>query len=211
MHNKNFLGRAGLTPEFEDGVKTFIESAKGQRGHMDRDKIRCPCQKCKNTKFRTPNKVSYHLCMRGFMAEYHNWTSHGKESASEYFEAATVPPVSEEPTPAAYVEDNNHLYWGDDQHMDWTQRMVFYAAEPSYFSSSHDSVPNDGTRSCPLDANRSEYCYGDGSYDYESGLADRFYNVVHAADQPLWNGCTHSQLGTVPELVDIKADDHISK
>ncbi|KAL0349978.1 UNVERIFIED_CONTAM: hypothetical protein Sradi_4147000 [Sesamum radiatum] len=67
MYNKNIQGRAGLTPEFENGVKTFIEWAKGHCGHMDGDKIRCSCQKCKNTKFETPDKVSYHLYMRGFM------------------------------------------------------------------------------------------------------------------------------------------------
>ncbi|KAK4406532.1 hypothetical protein Sango_0659700 [Sesamum angolense] len=40
MYNKNLLGKAGLTSEFEDGVKTFIEWAKGQRKYMDGDKIR---------------------------------------------------------------------------------------------------------------------------------------------------------------------------
>ncbi|KAL0440271.1 UNVERIFIED_CONTAM: hypothetical protein Slati_2510100 [Sesamum latifolium] len=48
-------------------------------------------------------------------------------------------------------------------------------------------------------------------YDYMSGLADRFYDVVHPADQPLWNGCVKSQLAYVAELVNIKAGDHISK
>ncbi|KAL0284136.1 UNVERIFIED_CONTAM: hypothetical protein Sangu_2474300 [Sesamum angustifolium] len=33
--------------------------------------------------------------MLGFMAEYYNWTSHGKE---DYFKAPSVPQVSEEPT-----------------------------------------------------------------------------------------------------------------
>ncbi|KAK4382522.1 hypothetical protein Sango_2728500 [Sesamum angolense] len=78
MYNKNLPGRATLTPKFEDGVKTFIEWAKGQRGHMDGDKIRCPCRKCKNTNFRTPDE--------------------------DYFEAATVPPVSEERTLVVHVE-----------------------------------------------------------------------------------------------------------
>ncbi|KAL0336387.1 UNVERIFIED_CONTAM: hypothetical protein Sradi_4850600 [Sesamum radiatum] len=42
-------------------------------------------------------------------------------------------------------------------------------------------------RSCPMDAGTSSYVYDDGGlYDYnESGLTDRFFNVVHAADQPL--------------------------
>ncbi|KAL0318277.1 UNVERIFIED_CONTAM: hypothetical protein Scaly_2847800 [Sesamum calycinum] len=40
MYNKSLSGRAGLTLEFEDGVKTSIEWAKGQHRHMDGDKIR---------------------------------------------------------------------------------------------------------------------------------------------------------------------------
>ncbi|KAL0449148.1 UNVERIFIED_CONTAM: hypothetical protein Slati_1471200 [Sesamum latifolium] len=84
--------------------------------------------------------------MRGFMTEYYNWTSHGEEGVSEYFEAAAVPLVSEEPGPAAHVEANNHPHWVDEQHMDLAQTMVFYAVGPSYFSSSHDGVPDDDTR-----------------------------------------------------------------
>ncbi|KAK4398012.1 hypothetical protein Sango_1276700 [Sesamum angolense] len=97
--------------------------------------------------------------------------------------------------------------------MNWAQRMVFYATRPSYFTSSHEGVPDDGTRSCLVDAGTSSYVYGGGGlYDYnESGLADRFSNIVHAANQLLWNGCTQSQLGVVAELVDIKADGHISE
>ncbi|KAK4397814.1 hypothetical protein Sango_1256900 [Sesamum angolense] len=52
----------------------------------------------------------------------------------------------------------------------------------------------------------------DGSYDYdESGSTDHFYNIVHTVKHPLWDGCTQSQLGVVAEMVDIKADGHISE
>ncbi|KAL0310268.1 UNVERIFIED_CONTAM: hypothetical protein Scaly_2944500 [Sesamum calycinum] len=184
MYNKNFLGRAGLTPEFEDVIKTFIEWATGQRGHMDRDKIKCPYRKYKNTRFGTPDE----------------------ESVQDYFEAPTILLVSEERTPAGHVA-GNYPQWDDEQHMDWAQKMIFYAAEPSYFASSHEGVPDDGTRSCPVDAGPSSYCYGGSLYDYnESGLTDRFYKLVDAANHPLWDGCTQSRLGVVVELVDIKAD-----
>ncbi|KAL0373230.1 UNVERIFIED_CONTAM: hypothetical protein Scaly_1004600 [Sesamum calycinum] len=84
--------------------------------------------------------------------------------------------------------------------------MVSNTVGPSYFASSHESVPDDGTRSCFVDAGPSSYCYGGGGlYDYdESGLEDHFSNAVHAADQSLCDGCTQSQLGVVAELVDIK-------
>ncbi|KAL0326519.1 UNVERIFIED_CONTAM: hypothetical protein Sangu_1729900 [Sesamum angustifolium] len=76
------------------------------------------------------------------------------------------------------------------------------SAGPSYFASSHEGVPDDGMRSCPVDAGISSCVYGGGGqYDYdESGLADRFSNIVHAANQPLWDGCNQFQLGDVAEL-----------
>ncbi|KAL0290640.1 UNVERIFIED_CONTAM: hypothetical protein Scaly_2664400 [Sesamum calycinum] len=51
--------------------------------------------------------------------------------------------------------------------------MVFDAVGPSYFASSHEDIPDDGTRSYPVDAGPSSYCYGGGPYDYdESGKDD---------------------------------------
>ncbi|KAL0433488.1 UNVERIFIED_CONTAM: hypothetical protein Slati_2683100 [Sesamum latifolium] len=65
------------------------------------------------------------------------------------------------------------------------QRMVLNAVGPAFCSStySQDYAPDD----------------------------DRFHDVLHAIEQPLWNGCTTSQLAAVAELVDIKADGHISQ
>ncbi|KAK4391426.1 hypothetical protein Sango_1920400 [Sesamum angolense] len=82
--------------------------------------------------------------------------------------------------------------------------MVFDAARPSYFASSQEGIPDDGTRSCPVDADPSSY----GLYDYdESRLADHFSNVVPAADQPFWDGCTQSQLEVVFFDGDCRAHD----
>ncbi|KAK4386349.1 hypothetical protein Sango_2505500 [Sesamum angolense] len=112
-----------------------------------------------------------------FISKYYNWTSHGEESVHDYFEALIVPPVSEERIPTGHVE-GNYPQWDDEQHMDWAQRMIFDAARSSYFASSHEGAPNDGTRSCPVDACPSSYCYGGDPYDYdEPGLADNFYNA----------------------------------
>ncbi|KAL0401329.1 UNVERIFIED_CONTAM: hypothetical protein Slati_4162800 [Sesamum latifolium] len=86
--------------------------------------------------------------------------------------------------------------------------MIFGAAGQAY---NQDGAADDGTRSCPLDAGPSPYYYGGGPYDYVHGLIDRFQDVLHAAEQPLWNGCTTSQLAVVAELVDIKVDGHLSE
>ncbi|KAL0368158.1 UNVERIFIED_CONTAM: hypothetical protein Scaly_1034700 [Sesamum calycinum] len=77
----------------------------------------------KNTKFGTPDEVIIYACDY----EYYDWTSHGEDIVQDYYEAPSVPQVSNEP------------------------------------------FADDGTRSCPMDA------------------------------------------GVVAELVDIKADSHISE
>ncbi|KAL0328153.1 UNVERIFIED_CONTAM: hypothetical protein Scaly_2247900 [Sesamum calycinum] len=96
--------------------------------------------------------------------------------------------------------------------MDWAKRTVFDAVGPSYFVTSHKGVSDDDTRFCLVDVSPNSYCYDGGPYDYdESGLAYRFSNIAVATDQSLWDGCTQSQLGVVAELMDIKADGHISE
>ncbi|KAK4384430.1 hypothetical protein Sango_3061700 [Sesamum angolense] len=124
----------------------------------------------KNTKFGTPDEVSYHLCMRGFMAEYYNWTLHGKDIVQDYFKAPSIPQVLEEPTSTGHVE-GNYPQWGDKQYMNWAQR-IFYAAGPSYFASFHKGIPDDGMRFCSVDVDTSSYVYdGGGPYDYDkSGI-----------------------------------------
>ncbi|KAL0388990.1 UNVERIFIED_CONTAM: hypothetical protein Scaly_0256100 [Sesamum calycinum] len=119
MYEKNLPSRAGLTPEFKDGVTAFIQWAKSHHGYMESDKIKCPCWKCKLKFSKSWIRGSY-----------------------------------------------------------------------------------------PTDVGPSSY-YGGPPYDYVFGLTDRFHVVVHAAEQPLWNGCTQSQLGVVTKLVDIKVDCHI--
>ncbi|KAL0297970.1 UNVERIFIED_CONTAM: hypothetical protein Sangu_3168700 [Sesamum angustifolium] len=92
-------------------------------------------------------------------------------------------------------------HWDDAVQMDWAQMMIFYAVGLGLWSNYNENgASNDGMRSCPTDAEPSSY-YGGGPYDYVSGLADRFHDVVHASKQPLWNGCTQSQLTTVAELI----------
>ncbi|KAL0311626.1 UNVERIFIED_CONTAM: hypothetical protein Scaly_2923800 [Sesamum calycinum] len=104
MYEKNLPNRAGLTPEFEDGVTAFIEWAKSQHAYMYSEKIRCPCRQCKNEVLKIPDEVNFDLFMKDFMLEYYNWTSHGEERVQEYFEAITASPLQDEQTPHAPSE-----------------------------------------------------------------------------------------------------------
>ncbi|KAL2248194.1 UNVERIFIED_CONTAM: hypothetical protein Sindi_2671700 [Sesamum indicum] len=102
------------------------------------------------------------------------------------------PHYRKEQTPVSHVMQGMSTPWGDAAQMDWAQRMVFDTAEPAVWSSNYnqDGVPDDGTKLCRTDTGPSSY-YGRSPYDYVSGLADRFHDIVHATKQPFWNGCTN--------------------
>ncbi|KAL0381107.1 UNVERIFIED_CONTAM: hypothetical protein Sangu_0175000 [Sesamum angustifolium] len=86
---------------------------------------------------------------------------------------------------------------------------MVYDATGLYFFSAHpnpepvgacSSIPTDSTKVSP------------NSYGYAvSRLSDRFYDVVHVADHPLYNSCNESQLSTVARLVNIKAENNMSE
>ncbi|KAL0396381.1 UNVERIFIED_CONTAM: hypothetical protein Scaly_0086500 [Sesamum calycinum] len=93
-------------------------------------------------------------------------------------QAPTVPPVSEERTPAGRV-DGNYPQWGDEQHMDWTQRLIFYAARTIYFASSHEGVPDDGPRLYSLRAT-AEHMMWHATHQTEEG------SMCHPSDAEAW-------------------------
>lgn len=67
-----------ISPEFHQGVESFVHFACGQPVFMDRDLIRCPCRKCKNQAYRDVDTVRVHLCSKGFDFNYHVWTYKGE-------------------------------------------------------------------------------------------------------------------------------------
>ncbi|XP_039118852.1 uncharacterized protein LOC120254942 [Dioscorea cayenensis subsp. rotundata] len=79
MYNKNLPGSGALNDEFIAGVTEFIKYASSQPEQMDGSLIRCPCKKCDNLKFFSPDEVMLHLCRKGFTSNYFNWTCHGEK------------------------------------------------------------------------------------------------------------------------------------
>ncbi|KAL0402000.1 UNVERIFIED_CONTAM: hypothetical protein Slati_4229900 [Sesamum latifolium] len=153
MYEKNLSSRAGLTPQFEDGVTAYLNM--------------------------------------------HIWTEE---------QTPTTPklPLLLWRRLLVRIEVMRHRWIGVEDDFQ-CRRLTFL-----YSNYNQDDAPDDGTRSCPTDAGPSSY-YDRGPYDYVSGLGDRFHDVVHAVEQPLWSSCTQSQFGVAAELVDIKVDGHISK
>ncbi|KAL2252595.1 UNVERIFIED_CONTAM: hypothetical protein Sindi_0054200 [Sesamum indicum] len=111
MYEKSLPNRTGLSPEFQDGVTTFIEWVKSQHAYLDGEKIKCPCRKGRNKVFKTTDDVNFKLFMKDFLSEYYNWTSHDEERVQKYFDAIMVTPVQEEQTPIFYVMEGTSTPW----------------------------------------------------------------------------------------------------
>ncbi|XP_039131945.1 uncharacterized protein LOC120268722 isoform X1 [Dioscorea cayenensis subsp. rotundata] len=175
MYNRNLLGRQGLTNEFILGVDEFIQFAINQDdSYKNGENIRCPCFKCKNRRFLHPNDITLHLYRRWFRECYWNWTCHGEE----------VFPISEE---LKEVDDQtlDHIAQEDEQ-MTWDQRMI-YDCLRSHVPPMHESYCYDEAGPSvqpPLD----ESVLGLQS-DEISQLSNRFFDILKAADQPLYVGC----------------------
>ncbi|KAK4411793.1 hypothetical protein Sango_0252300 [Sesamum angolense] len=119
MYEKNQKGNIVVWQEFENGVRDFINWAKYQHAHMNDDKIRCPCRKCKNRKFKTTDVVMYGICMKGFVDGYYNWTAHAEGASSSFPTGASsydydVSGLSEQFFDVVQEADNP-LYSGCDQ------------------------------------------------------------------------------------------------
>uniref|UniRef100_A0A7C9DL29 Transposase-associated domain-containing protein n=1 Tax=Opuntia streptacantha TaxID=393608 RepID=A0A7C9DL29_OPUST len=78
-----------LRDEFINGVEAFDKFARSQQEFMVNNVYRCPCTKCKNTKYLTPDVVKLHLYRKGFVQNYWVWTSHGEVEPSHYGEGTS--------------------------------------------------------------------------------------------------------------------------
>ncbi|KAL0430494.1 UNVERIFIED_CONTAM: hypothetical protein Sradi_0675400 [Sesamum radiatum] len=128
--------------------------------------------------------------MKGFMEGYYNWAAHGEAQVIEYYDDPPAPVSVEIP-----VAPNVATHCGDVEQMNWDQRMVYDAAGPHFFSAHLNPEPVGACSSFPTDGTEA----GPSSYSYDvSRLSNRFFYVVRAADQPLYNGCDESNCRRLP-------------
>ncbi|WMV08423.1 hypothetical protein MTR67_001808 [Solanum verrucosum] len=85
MYNRNNPGRAGMIPEFAEGVTRFINHAMTLDDFLNSRLIRCPCVNCENVRYHTTETVAMHLMMNGFKPGYTVWTSHGEVESDTMF------------------------------------------------------------------------------------------------------------------------------
>ena len=107
MYDRLLPGRKGLTDSFVNGVEEFVSWACLQHQFMDGELIRCPCSKCRNTRFMNCEDVKVDLYRRGFMPNYWYWVSQGESRPSS---SGTEPTFVEMPSNDHFNRFENMIY-----------------------------------------------------------------------------------------------------
>ncbi|XP_038711822.1 uncharacterized protein LOC120006015 [Tripterygium wilfordii] len=188
MYNRVGPNRVGITEEFLNGVEYFIVYAcQNSSEFHSTGTIRCPCVRCKCTKYRGLDDIRMHLYQKGFQPIYHCWTSHGEE----------MPNIPHEAT--VYVQtDTANYYWQSSNRDSFNpyEQMVMDAAGPSV-----------GQELLQEDNYNQQFVS-----EPPNPEAQRFFDMLTAAQAPLWDGCeSHSELSATMRLLSIKADYNMSQ
>ena len=84
MYNILLLDHSGYTQEFLDGVNEFDQFARRQTKFLNGEKYRCPCEKCRNRIYLTPDEVKMHLMHKCFVQDYWFWISYREIEPQQY-------------------------------------------------------------------------------------------------------------------------------
>ncbi|KAG7528519.1 hypothetical protein ISN44_Un175g000020 [Arabidopsis suecica] len=189
--------------EYLAGVEQFIDFASS---HVEDRKCRfyCPCVVCQNSKRMKAATISSHLLSRGFMANYYVWYEHGEDynvvgegtsSHHEYADNTNYTSGTHEPIGfdgenvyAGMANDGENVYAG-------MVNDAFHGSVPYNEYNEHDQSGNDHVHEEPTQE------------------AKRFYDMLAAANTPLYDGCREgqSQLSFAARFMNNKVDYNLSE
>jgi len=78
MYYRLLLDRNCFTQEFITGVNQFDAFTCKQLEFQSGRKYGCPCAKCKNRVYLTPDEVNMQLMYKGFVKKFWYWISLGE-------------------------------------------------------------------------------------------------------------------------------------
>ncbi|GLT30777.1 hypothetical protein SLA2020_055660 [Shorea laevis] len=185
--------------EFNAGVEIFLGFAFSQTDLMfcAKNMIRCPCSKCWNREWHHRRKVQFHLIRNGFMDGYFIWKRHGEIIHRKW----RCTQVGESSSAAAAAAMNNVLS------VDQLKDMLHDAMGPNFFNNEDSATGvEDATQ---FDASFDDP-YGvstESIFEEPRGDAKEFFDLLRAADTPLFDGCDDgvTVLKWVCELMSAKA------
>ncbi|GLU09652.1 hypothetical protein SLE2022_265000 [Rubroshorea leprosula] len=167
--------------EFNAGVEIFLDFAFSQTDPMfcAMNMIRCPCSKCWNREWHHRRRVQSHLITNGFMDGYLIWKRHGEIIHRK----RRCTQVGESSSAAATAAMNNV------PSVDQLRDMLHDAIGPNFFN-------NENSATRVEDATQFDASFDDPSgvstesiFEEPRGDAKEFFDLLRAADKPLFDGC----------------------
>ncbi|GLU14777.1 hypothetical protein SLE2022_313260 [Rubroshorea leprosula] len=167
--------------EFNAGVEIFLDFAFSQTDPMfcAMNMIRCPCSKCWNREWHHRRRVQSHLITNGFMDGYLIWKRHGEIIHRK----RRCTQVGESSSAAATAAMNNV------PSVDQLRDMLHDAIGPNFFN-------NENSATRVEDATQFDASFDDPSgvstesiFEEPRGDAKEFFDLLRAADTPLFDGC----------------------
>ena len=181
-----------VTNAFLSGLETFMHQAGCTPITQESGKMFCPCRKCKNSKFARSETVWKHLVNRGFTPQYYIWYQHGEGYGGN--EASSSNNNFED---GHHSEEPNHLHNEYNYHQDQEQMV------------DHDRV-QDMISDAFLETTTT-IADGTGNVEEPNLDAKRFYEMLDAANQPIYTGCREglSKLSLAARMMNIKTDHNL--
>lgn len=176
-----------VTQEFKDGLEIFMYQAGNMQLTSESGKMFCPCRKCMNRKFILVDTVWKHLLNRGFTPHYYVWFQHGEGYGGE-----------------GASSSNNY---NENVGMNTSNNQQF-----DYHDVEHGEQDHDRFHDMVSDAFHETTAIAETNE--EPNLeAQRFYDLLDAANQPIYDGCREGQskLSLAARMMNIKTDHNLSE
>jgi len=173
---KRLLQSERPSDEYIAGVKGFIKFAySGKRSDA---KIQCPCVKCVNRRLQTQETVYEHLLCNGMLRGYTIWGCHGETTS--------------------YISANKDLEPCSKKNKDSEP------ARPSFNTNMRQVVQE--TFGYIDTEHHTNGPHASGSpKDGPDAEIEAFFDLLRAADEPLWEGCDLSKLSFLVLLFHVKS------
>ncbi|XP_013624132.1 PREDICTED: uncharacterized protein LOC106330138 [Brassica oleracea var. oleracea] len=183
-----------LTEEYARGIQEFMGVVQSQPEARTSKYLLCPCSTCKNNIRVKKMEVWSHLYLKGFTRGYKIWYLHG-----ERFEYGSS---SEPQTADRLDEPTTDVDFGIG-----TVQMVYDA-----YGENLPSGEEEGDRQEQPNVENFP-CEEEGEREQPNLEARRFFEMLDAAKQPLYQGCKdgHSPLSSASRLMALKTDYNLAE
>ncbi|KAK1431764.1 hypothetical protein QVD17_08390 [Tagetes erecta] len=170
--DKSWLTKSRNSPEYEQGLKSFIEMCKEQVDN--KGNVRCACAKCRNSILIPFTKMKFHMYSFGFCQTYTTWEYHGESLIPRVVDDVVLINDMDD-----VIEDIMREHMEEDTNTSSSNSQLFIEFS-QYFQNTHAYV-NEGETTAEVvpptvtvnEVSEGESDYDDDDSDYDTNSSER--------------------------------------